>query len=81
MDEIERLTKLHEAFEIQKKKVLILLEIDIKKIGTSKVCDYIKEDAGYLHRIFHGSYVTYKKIIDLWNKVDALKKLLEPNND
>ena len=49
--DIEYLVKLRDAYEKQKKRVLIKLEIDIKKIGTKKVADNLGYSQMFLYKI------------------------------
>ena len=77
MKEIERFTRLHEEYEKQKKRILILLEADCKRIGLTKVsrnlgCSYV-----YLYNMFNGTDpVSHDKLMQIWNFVQEQKLLV-----
>ena len=75
--DIELLIKLKDAYEKQKRRVLILLEIDIKKIGTVKVAENLGYSQMFLYKIFNGKTIlSHKKLMQMIEQVQKLKDIL-----
>ena len=75
--DIELLIKLKDAYERQKSRVLILLEIDIKKIGTVKVAENLGYSQMFLYKIFNGKTIlSHKKLMQMIDQVQKLKDIL-----
>jgi hypothetical protein len=75
--DIEYLVKLRDAYEKQKKRVLIKLEIDIKKIGTKKVADNLGYSQMFLYKIFNGKTIlSHRKLMQIIEQVQKLKDIL-----
>jgi len=75
--DIELLIKLKDAYEKQKRRVLIHLEIDIKKIGTVKVADNLGYSQMYLYKIFNGKTIlSHRKLMQMIEQVQKLKDIL-----
>jgi hypothetical protein len=75
--DIEYLVKLKDAYEKQKKRVLIKLEIDIKKIGTKKVADNLGYSQMFLYKIFNGKTIlSHRKLMQIIEQVQKLKDIL-----
>ena len=69
--------KLRDAYERQKSRVLILLEIDIKKIGTVKVAENLGYSQMFLYKIFNGKTIlSHKKLMQMIDQVQKLKDIL-----
>lgn len=81
MKDITRLNELHNAYEEQKKRVIKILEYDAKRIGVTRVAKEIGVEWSYLYRIFAGGYVSHEKIMELYLKIDDLKKFLGVYDD
>lgn len=75
--DIEYLVKLRDAYEKQKKRVIIKLEIDIKKIGTKKVADNLGYSQMFLYKIFNGKTIlSHRKLMQIIEQVQKLKDIL-----
>ena len=75
--DIEYLVKLKDAYEKQKKRVLIKLEIDIKKIGTKKVVDNLGYSQMFLYKIFNRKTIlSHRKLMQIIEQVQKLKDIL-----
>lgn len=75
--DIENLIKLRSAHEKQKKRVLIILEIDVKKIGLSKVATNLGYSQMFLYKIFNGKTIlSHKKLMEIIEQVQKLKDIL-----
>ena len=81
MKDITRLNELHNAYDQQKLRVIKTLEYDAKRLGIKRVASEMGVEWSYLYRIFDGGYVSHEKIMELYMKIDELKKFLGVYDD
>ena len=80
--ELERLYKLHDAYNKQKKRTLQLLEIDCKRLGTRLVARELGFNLSYLYKLFSPPYsISFEQIIDIYKKVQEIKKIVIGDDD
>lgn len=74
--EIERLDRLYNAYKQQSKRIVQLLEIDMRFIGMSTVADFLGLKVNYFYKIFNGENLSYHKLKDLYLRVQEMKKII-----
>lgn len=73
--DIIRLTKLYEEYEKQKLRVIKIMEYDSKRIGIKRLAKEMHVNWSYLYRIFDGEYISYDKIVQIYNEIQSIKKI------
>ena len=78
--ELERLWKLHSAYEQQKKRLIELLEIDAKRIGVVRLAENFGIKHSYIYTIFKKQSISYNQLLDFYLKVQEIKRILGIDN-
>ena len=72
-----RLKRLHEEYEKQKVRIIALLEVDCKLIGTTIVAEHLGFSLNYFYKVFKGYSISHEALEDLYMKVQDLKRILK----
>lgn len=74
--DLERFKLLRNAYLQQKKRITALLEYDVKSIGTTVASKNLDLSINYFYKVFRGESISYDALIDLYLRVQDLKKIL-----
>lgn len=76
LKEIERLDRLYNAYKQQSKRIVQLLEIDMRFIGMTTASEFLGLKVNYFYKIFNGENLSYHKLKDLYLRIQELKKII-----
>ena len=74
--DLERLRVLHNAYLQQKKRIIALLEFDVKEIGMLITATHLGLSLNYFYKIFKGYSISHESLEDLYLRVQDLKNIL-----
>ena len=76
MDDIEKFNSLYKLYNLQKDRMIKLLEYDCKQIGVEKYSESIGVDRSYIYTIFRKKEVSHEKLLELYKHAQYLKLML-----
>jgi len=74
--DIKRLRLLHEEYSKQKRRIVALLEFDVKEIGIRVTAEHLGFSINYFHKIFKGYSISHDSLETLYMRVQELKAIL-----
>ena len=74
MTDLERLQKLHDEYNKQRNRMVKMLDVDFKSIGTTKVARNLKINISYLYKVTNGYGISHDAFVELYNKTQELKR-------
>lgn len=75
--DLERFRRLHEEYEKQRNRMIDLIEIDCKKIGTKRVAKNLHMDHAYIYRLFTDRKISYEQIRKIYIDIQEFKQILK----
>lgn len=78
--DISRLIRLDEEYQKQKKRVIALIEFNIKMIGLKVICDYLDVQPPYLSQLSKKKSISHEQLLAIYKAILEVKAICKPKD-